>query len=478
MSDNLRPYSEYKASGVEWLGDIPVHWDVYPHRSIFTDIIERGYPDAEMLSVTISQGIIRQARLLANSSKKDSSNTDKSKYKLVSEGDIAYNKMRAWQGAIGVSDYKGIISPAYIIVRLRENQNYAKYFHYLFRTPLFTTEAERWSYGITSDQWSLRYSEFKQIYSPLPPPDEQDAIVRFLDGAEKRIRRYIRAKQKLIKLLNEQKQAIIQQAVTRGLNPDAPMKDSGVEWLGRIPEHWDVRRVRTLVKSIEQGISPDSSSYLADENSWGVLKSGCANRGVFRETEHKRLPDGFPIDSNIVVHLGDVIISRASGSPALVGSTARVRDLSYNLILSDKTFRPVFQQPLIADFIVYSMNTRYYRIQVEQGISGAEGLANNLPVSELKDFRIAIPPVDEATEIVRKLDRDLPMIDKALDESQGQIDLIQEYRTRLIADVVTGKVDVRGVAFEMPEEFDDDDLLDEDEVFEDDELEEVIDGED
>lgn len=247
---SLPRYPEYQDSGVDCLGEIHAHWDLLPHRAIFQEVIECGYPDEEMLSVTISKGVILQSQLLANSSKKDSSNIDKSNYKLVRVGDIAYNKMRAWQGAIGASKYRGIISPAYIIVRLREENN-PMYHHYLFRIPPFHTEAERWSYGITSDQWSLRYDEFKQIYSPIPPPDEQGEIVRFLDAAEYRIRRYIRAKQRLIKLLSEQKGAIIQHAVTKGLDPDAPMKDSGIEWLGEIPSHWEVRRIKSFMREID-----------------------------------------------------------------------------------------------------------------------------------------------------------------------------------------------------------------------------------
>src|SRR5690606_14783482 len=129
-------YPEYKESGVSWLGKIPAHWDCLPHRAVFSEVKDQGHIDEPLLSVTIAKGIIPQSKLLANSSKKDSSNLDKSKYKLVCPDDIVYNKMRAWQGAIGVSRYRGIVSPAYIVVRLRRAGN-PNYFHYLLRTPLF-----------------------------------------------------------------------------------------------------------------------------------------------------------------------------------------------------------------------------------------------------------------------------------------------------------------------------------------------------
>jgi type I restriction enzyme S subunit len=203
----------------------------------------------------------------------------------------------------------------------------------------------------------------------------------------------------VIALLNEQKQAIIHQAVTRGLDPNVPLKRSGIPWLGEIPQHWEVRRLRTIVQRIEQGESPLAVGFLAEGDSWGVLKSGCVNRGVFRETEHKQLAKGYEIDEAIVVKVGDVLISRACGSPSLVGSVGKVESLKYRLILSDKTFRAVFRDLVDVDFMVFAMNSRYYRDQVELAISGAEGMANNLPLSSLRDFVFAIPPRMEAGAI-------------------------------------------------------------------------------
>ena len=159
-----------RSRGKHWLGRVPQHWSVLPNRALFGEVKDRDHPDEEMLSVTITRGIVRQKALLADSSKKDSSNQDKSKYKLVQPRDIAYNKMRAWQGAIGASDLRGIISPAYVVVRLREERDLPRYFHHLYRTPHFAKEAERWSYGITSDMWSLRPEHFKMIYARSPRP--------------------------------------------------------------------------------------------------------------------------------------------------------------------------------------------------------------------------------------------------------------------------------------------------------------------
>ena len=214
MIANLKPYAAYKDSGVPWLGKVPEHWEVLPGRTVFREINDRGHPDEQMLSVTITRGVLRQADLLADSSKKDSSNEDKSNYKLVQPGDLVYNKMRAWQGAVGVSAYRGIVSPAYIVQRLRSAENLPRYMHFLLRTPLFASEAERWSYGITSDQWSLRAEEFKCIYFSLPPLPEQTAIVEYLDAQTAKLDTAIAAARREIELLREYRERLIADVVT------------------------------------------------------------------------------------------------------------------------------------------------------------------------------------------------------------------------------------------------------------------------
>jgi len=288
MIDGLQAYPEYKDSGLPWLGRIPKHWDCLPHRALFEEIKEQGHVDEPLLSVTIGRGIILQADLLADSSKKDSSNLDKSKYKLVEPGDIAYNKMRAWQGAVGVSRHRGIVSPAYIVQRARGELR-PEFFHYLFRTPAFAKEAERWSYGITSDQWSLRPQHFKMIYSCVPPRDEQDAIFRFLQGFEHDVHHFMRNRQRLIQALNEQKQAIINRAVTQGLNPNVTFKPSGIDWLGDIPEHWQTVRLG-LVIDLLTGFPFKSSGFTENPSDIRLLRGINVSPGRIRWDSVVRWP--------------------------------------------------------------------------------------------------------------------------------------------------------------------------------------------
>src|SRR6266498_482761 len=220
----MKPYREYKDSGLRWLAHIPTHWEARPNIALFDERIERGFVNDQLLSVTQDRGLIRQAEL---EEKKDSSNDNKSAYKKVRVGDIAYNKMRMWQGAVGHSEFEGIVSPAYVVLKSKRRLN-AKYYHYLFRTPEYVNESYRNSYGICDDQLSLRYFNFKRMSSLLPPKEEQNALLAFLEAKEADTQKFIASKRRMMELLHEQSAALIHRAVTRGLNPEAPLKPSGI----------------------------------------------------------------------------------------------------------------------------------------------------------------------------------------------------------------------------------------------------------
>jgi type I restriction enzyme, S subunit len=463
MIDGLKPYPAMKESGVFWLGSVPEHWDVQRLRNAadmrvsnvdkhtkddeqpvrlcnYVDVYKNDFisPEMAFMRATATMGEIERFRLRA--------------------GDVLITKdSETWKDigvpALVVATEDDIIS-GYHLALLRPlpgKVNGAYLFRALQSTPLayqFHIEAN----GVT--RYGLSHSAIKSVWVPLPPIPEQAAIVRFLDYFGRRIRRYIGAKRRLISLLNEQKQAIIHRAVTRGLDPNVRLKPSGVEWLGDVPEHWEVRRLKTLLHRIDQGISPQAEARLADDGAWGVLKAGCVNHGVFRDTEHKRLPDGFAIDEALAVRGGDVLVSRACGSPKLVGSVGQVRRLRYRLLLSDKTFRLVFSDLQLVDFAVSAMNSRYFRLQVEQAISGAEGLANNLPLTSLRDFLLVVPSSREAQQIASSLGGRLEQLSTFVESAEREVELMLEYRTRLIADVVTGKLDVREAAARLPDEGD------------------------
>lgn len=238
----------YKDSGVQWLGKIPTHWEVTTIRACFEESDARcGNRQYPLLSVTQEQGIVLQENI---TTKKDVSNDDKSNYKIVPLGAIAYNKMRMWQGAVGLNEIEaGIISPAYVVV-IPKQRIFSKFSFYLFKTPSMIEEFGRYSYGLCSDMNTLRYEDFHNISIPLPPLKEQQAIADFLDKKTRQIEEFITKKQKLITLLGEKKQTLINQCVTQGLDSPTSLKDSGVEWLGKIPTHWEVKKLKYISKVV------------------------------------------------------------------------------------------------------------------------------------------------------------------------------------------------------------------------------------
>jgi type I restriction enzyme, S subunit len=453
MIEGLKPYLAMKDSGVSWLGDVPEHWNVLPNRALFTEVKDRNHPDEEMLSVTITRGIVLQKALLAESSKKDGSNLDKSAYKLVEPHDVAYNKMRAWQGAIAVSDLRGIISPAYVVMRLRKRQH-PRFFHYLYRTPQFASEAERWSYGITSDMWSLRPEHFRLIYSPLPPVPEQAAIVRFLDHADRRIRRYVRTKQKLIQLLEERKRGIIHRAVTRGLDPNVRLKPSGVEWLGDVPYHWDVVPVGGFCPYISYGFTnpmpaTDEGPFMLTANDIGdgIIRYDTARHTSANAFDSLLTRKSRPKLDDILVTkdgtLGRVAV--ADGRPACINqSVALLRadncrvDVHY---ISTALRAPLYQERMAFD-------------------AGGTTI-KHIYITRLSKMKMALPPIQEQSRILAFLGDNASSSEGAITTAEREIALLREYRTCLIASLVTGKLDVREAAARLPEEVPQDGALDE-----------------
>jgi len=442
LTENLKPYAEYKDSEEKWLGNVPRHWPLLPNRALFKEAKDRNHPKEEMLSITITRGIIRQKALLANTAKKDSSNMDKAAYKLVQPGDIAYNKMRAWQGALGASRFRGIISPAYVVMRPRAGST-PWYYHHLYRTPSFAKEAERWSYGITSDMWSLRPEHFRMIYAVQPPPDEQATIVRFLEHANRKIDGFIQAKQKLIELLSEQKQAIIHRAVTRGLNRDVPLKCSGIPWLGDIPQHWEVWPLKRVgwfksgagfpvsaqgKKELEVPFLKVSDMNLPGNDVWMESSSNT----VSRETAQKLGAFIFPADSIIFPKVGGAML------------TNKRRLLKRPSCIDNNVMGCVVRRGHLG-FIFLLLQ------QLDLGRLSKPGPVPAIGEGEVREIKVVFPPIDEQKAIVPIVEKETEPLSNAIARTKREIALMQEYRIRLNADIVTGKLDVREAAAELPE---------------------------
>ena len=222
------------------------------------------------------------------------------------------------------------------------------------------------------------------------------------------------------------------------------MKDSGVEWLGEIPAHWEVKRLRHIVRHIEQGWSPDCENREAGTDEWGIRKAGCVNRGAFLESEHKALPSTYSPIPTLEISKGDLLMSRASGSQDLVGSVAIVPECRPHLLLCDKVFRLHTESTAgHREFVGYAMNSRILRWQIESVLSGGSGLANNISQEAVKDLVLVQPPELERQKISGDLDRETARSEALIAKVDQAIDLLKEFRTALISAAVTGKIDVR-----------------------------------
>ena len=444
-----KSYPATKNSGIGWIGEVPTHWEVSALRNRYEQCLgkmldtKRG--TGEHLMPYLRNVDVQWDRInLAELPQIDIRPEEVERYTLrpgdllVCEGG-EMGRSAIWMGEIEQCAFQKALH------RLRPRQKGRDRPRFVLHALRVAVERGAFYDGHESTIGHLTGEKLRAHRFPFPPETEQRSIEVFLDHTNQRIQRYIEAKENLIALLEEQRQAIIHEAVTGRIDvrtgrPYRTYKTSGSEWLEQLPAHWEVRRLKSLVVRIDQGVSPQAENRLADDTSWGVLKAGCVNGGVFREAEHKRLPQEFVVDPVLAVRTGDVLVSRASGSPRFVGSVGRIRSLDHRLILSDKTFRPIFSHVVDPDFMVLTMNCRYYRQQVEQAISGAEGLANNLPLSSLKSFRFAVPSIVEQQSIVDYLQHSTGQLAAAIAIAEREIGLLNELSATVIANAVSGKV--------------------------------------
>ena len=436
-------HSDSISTACEWIGEIPSHWMLLPNRAIFDEIINYGHPEALMLSVSISGGVLPQKDYLDNNTKKDTSRIEKDMYKLVQPGDIVYNKMRAWQGAIGISDYCGIVSPAYVVQRPNRKVK-AEYLNYLLRTPNFAFEAGRWSYGIVSDMWSLRPEHFKMIYICVPPLKDQNVIVKYLDYADQMLRGGVSQKQRLVELMEEYKRAVIQQAVTRGLDPDVPLKPSEVEWLGDIPEHWEASQVKRHY-SIQLGKMLQNTASEPSDTEVLYLK---AQHVQWFSVDTNDPPTMWASPRDIVqfgICSGDLLVCEGGEG----GRAGLVKDIAPGCIIQNALHRV---RPLAESKNEYLQ----YVMSAIASTGWFEAINNKATIAHFTAEKfgalvIPVPPLHEQISIVAHLDKLTSDIDAAIAHTRREIELLEEYRTRLIADVVTGKLDVREAVANLPD---------------------------
>lgn len=439
----LKPYEEYKPTEYDWLSKVPSHWCPYPMRAITSLSDERNgtRENSELLSVYREYGVIKKK------SRDDNHNVesaDLSNYKYVHTNNLVMNKMKMWQGSLGISPYDGIVSPAYIVCKIRLEMNY-KYLHYLLRSPLFKTFYNRISYGIRVGQWDMRYDDFKSLYIYLPPREEQDQIVRFLDWKLGKINKLIRAKKKQIALLDEQRKATIDKAIMYGINPQASRKESGIIWLGKIPSQWSVMKLKRVCR-INASISSQLKKYSLEDFLVFLPMENISSDGKIDCSEKRKLKDiknGFSSFAKNDVVLAKITPCFENGKGACLDNLET--DIGFG---TTELIVLRANEKILPRYLYMITQLRQFRIQGAEVMTGSAG-QKRVPSDFISNFALGIPSKAEQYEILNYLDNCLAKIDKMYIALNDEIKLLIEYRTRLISDVVTGKVDVRGI--EIPE---------------------------
>jgi len=426
MIADLKPYAAYKESELPWLGQVPGHWRVERAKSLFTKM-DRPVRDEDDVVTCFRDGMVtlRRYRRLRGYTEA----TVFSGYQGVRKGDLVIHGMDAFAGAIGVSDSDGKGTPVYNVCQPKAGVN-ARYYAHLFREMARSQWILALAKGIRERSTDFRFEMFGVQPIPLPPPDEQAAIVRFLDWANARLERAIRAKRKVIALLNEQKQAVIHRAVTRGLDPFVPLKPSGIPWLGDIPAHWSVSRIKNEFHCLNTQRVPLNS--------------------VERGAMTARTYDYYGA-SGVIDRVDDYIFDDELLLIAEDGANLVLRNLPLAIIARGKFWvnnHAHILKPRHGNiaYLAELLETLNYM----PWISGAA--QPKLTQDRLLSISIAVAPHDEQVTIVKQSsERTRPLV-TAISRLEREIELLREYRTRLVADVVTGKLDVREAAARLPVE--------------------------
>lgn len=451
MIQGLRPYATYKESGVPGLGKIPSHWTMWRLKNILSERDSRSTDGSEQLLRVSQYTGVTQRKSAQPGGEPDTRAESLIGYRIVAPMDLAVNIMLAWNGSLGVSRFAGIVSPAYGVYRFRGDAA-PWYFHYLLRSPGFKEYIKSASTGVVESRLRLYTEDLFRLSVCVPPAAEQAAIARFLDYADRCIWRYIRAKQKLIKLLEELKQAIVHRAVTRGLNPDVRVSPSGVEGMEHIPEHWGVAQLRRLVqrgRRITYGIvqpgEPDASGRFMIRGQ--DYSAGWASpETVFRVSERVEAPY-----KRSRLMSGDIVFTIVGAG---VGNVAIVPPDFDGANITQTTAR-IAIDPTKADaeFVAAALEGPVGKRSVERYVKGAAQPGLNL--EHLKVFVVPVPPISEQQTITSELRRRSQIVQEAIQATRREIVLLQELRVRLIADVVTGKLDVHSVSAGLPRGSDD-----------------------
>ncbi len=435
MREKYRAYPDGDDTGISWLREIPIHWKLNRFKNIFK-IKKRiaGKLGFDILSITQ-----RGVKIKDTESGDGQLSMDYSKYQMVFKNDFAMNHMDLLTGFVDISQYDGVTSPDYRVFTLEHDECFDRYFLYLLQ--MCYTDKIFYPLGqgaSTLGRWRLPTEAFDEFVAPIPPQNEQQIIAAFLDHETAKIDTLIEKQQQLIKLLKEKRQAVISHAVTKGLNPNAPMRDSGVEWLGEVPAHWVVTSMKHLVSApiidgphlspVKQNegipfISAEaiSQGYVNFEKKWGYISK-----------EDHRL-----FSKRYCPKKGDILMVKLGATTGVVAMVDT--DDEFNVWVPIATIR--IHEGFPSKFVFYFLQSSCAKDAIQ--LSWTYGTQQTLGLGTIANLKLPLPPSEEAEKIVELIESKIPLYDESIRVGEESLLLLQERRTALISAAVTGKIDVR-----------------------------------
>ena len=426
----LQRYSSYKESGVEWIGEIPEHWEL---KRLGSKFIERKQKvsdkDFEPLSVT-KYGVVPQLDSAAKSNDGDNR-------KLVKKGDFVINSRSDRKGSSGISPLDGSVS--LINIALQPLNVEPSFCNYLLRSNGFVEEYYRNGHGIVADLWTTRYWDMKSIMLAIPSKSEQSAIASFLDEKTAQIDQAIRQKEKMIELLKERRQIVINEAVTRGLNPDTSMKESGVEWIGEIPEHWEVKKLKFIIKNkLKYGANESGISY-DEELPRYVRITDFSDSGKL--SEKNKLSLTWEKGRDYLLKDGDILFARSGGTVGKTYQFKRSMSSEKNYAFAGYLIKAeANEKTILSDYLYLYTNSNLFNKWKESIFNKAT--IENIGADKYSELYFTLPPLEEQKRILEQYFVNGSKIDAAIELQQNYIAKLKEYKATLIDSVVTGKVRV------------------------------------